>query len=99
MNKKVFININSGVIIGTREYKNYIDTNFFNNLIKRKICQVDCLNDYLIYSCNIEFSQQNSETSYFNEFPELIFSSKKLEYNFIFKSKDLFEKIFDKYYF
>jgi len=99
MNKKVFININSGVIIGTREYKNYIDTNFFNNLIKRKICQVDCLNDYLIYSCNIEFSQQNSETSYFNEFPELIFSSKKLEYNFIFKSKDLFEQIFDKYYF
>ena len=103
MNRKVFININLGVIIGATEYKNYIDNNFFNNLIKRKICQVDCVNDYLIYSCNIEFSkglnQQNPKTSYYNEFPELIFSSKKLEYNFIFKSKDLFEQIFDKYYF
>jgi len=103
MNKKAFININSGVIIGTEEYKNYIDSNFFNNLIKRKICQVDSINDYLIYSCNIEFnrniSQQNPSTNYYSEFPELIFSSKKLEYNFIFKSKDLFEQIFDKYYF
>jgi len=103
MDRKAFININSGLIIGTREYKNYIDNNFFNNLIKRKICQVDCINDYLIYSCNIEFNgsttQQNPTTNYYNEFPELIFSSKKLEYNFIFESKDLFEKIFDKYYF
>jgi len=103
MNRKVLININSGVIIGTRKYKNYIDAYFFNNLIKRKICQVDCVNDYLIYNCNIEFkkgtSQQNSKTSYYNEFPELIFSSKKLEYNFVFKNKDLFEQIFDKYYF
>ena len=103
MTKKIFLNINSGVIIGTREYKNYIDSNFFNNLIKRKICQVDCVNDYFIYSCNIEFNkgtnQQNPSTNYYSEFPELIFNSKKLEYNFIFKSKDLFEQIFDKYYF
>ena len=103
MNRKVFININSGVIIGTKEYKNYIDSNFFNNLIKRKICQIDCVNDYLIYSCNNEFnegiSQQNLATNYYSEFPYLIFSSKKLEYNFVFKSKDLFEQIFDKYYF
>jgi len=103
MNRKVFININSGVIIGTKEYKNYIDSIFFNNLIQRKICQIDCVNDYFIYSCNNELnertSQENPSTSYYNEFPELIFSSKKLEYNFIFKSKDLFEQIFDKYYF
>jgi len=103
MNRKVFININSGVIIGIKEYKNYIDSYFFNNLIKRKICQVDCVNNYLIYSCNIEFkegaSQQKAETSYYNEFPELIFNSKKLEYNFILKNEDLFELIFDRYYF
>jgi len=103
MNRKVFININSGVIIESKEYKNYIDSNFFNNLIKRKICQIDCVNDYLIYTCIIEFNEgtnlQNSTTNFYSEFPDLIFSSKKLEYNFVFKSKDLFEQIFDKYYF
>ena len=103
MNRKVFININSGVIIGTRDYKNFIDSNFFNNLFKRKICQVDCVNDYLIYSCNIEFnggtSQEYPTTNYYSEFPDLIFSSKRLEYNFIFKNKDLFEQILNKYYF
>ena len=102
-NRKAFININSGVIIGTRDYKNYIDSNFFNNLIKRKICQFDCVNDYLIYSCNIEFkggaSQENHKTNYFSEFPALIFNSKKLENNFIFNNEDLFEQILDKYYF
>ena len=53
--RKAIININSGVIIGSSEYKNFIDNNFFNNLIKKKICKVDYVNDYLIYSCNAEF--------------------------------------------
>ena len=34
--RKASININSGVIIGTSEYKNFIDNNFFNTLFKRK---------------------------------------------------------------
>ena len=34
--RKAIIKINSGVIIGTAEYKNFIDNNFFNNLIKKK---------------------------------------------------------------
>ena len=61
------------------------------------------MNDYLIYSCNIELSGMKSyrypTTSYYNEFPDLIFKSSKLEYNFILKSNDLFEQIFGKYYF
>ena len=59
MNRKAFININSGVIIGTRDYKNYIDSNFFNNLIERKICQVDCVNDYIINFLLLFFDQKN----------------------------------------
>ena len=101
--RKASININSGVIIGTSEYKNFIDNNFFNNLIKKNICQVDCVNDYLIYSCNTEFrgraSYRYPSPSYYSEFPDLIFKSSKLEYNFILKSNDLFEQIFGKYYF
>ena len=95
--RKASIKINSGLIIGTSEYKNFIDTNFFNNLIKKEICQVDCVNYYLIYSCNTEFSR--STTNYFSEFPDLIFKSTKLEYNFILKNNDLFEPISGKYYF
>ena len=101
--RKASININSGVIIGTSEYKNFIDYHFFNNLIKRKICQVDSVDDYLIYSCRIEFggmaSPRYPTISYFEEFPDLIFKSSNLEYNFILKSYDLFEQIFGKYYF
>ena len=95
--RKASININSGVIVGTSEYKNFIDNNFFNNLIKRKICQIDCVNNYLIYSCNIEFSESTS--NYYSEFPDLIFKSSKLEYNFELKNNDLFEQIYGKYYF
>jgi len=101
--RKASININSGVIIGTSEYKNFIDYHFFNNLIKRKICQVDGVDDYLIYNCRMEFggmaSPRYPTISYFEEFPDLIFKSSNLEYNFILKSYDLFEQIFGKYYF
>jgi len=100
---KAFININSGVIIGTSEYKNFIDNYFFNNLFKRKICQVDCVNDYLIYSCSIDFSGRANPRyptiNYYEEFPDLIFKSSKLELNFPLKSNDLFEQIFGRYYF
>ena len=101
--RKATININSGVIIGTQEYKNFIDNNFFNKLINKKICQVDCVDDYLIYSCNIEIitlaNPRDPNSNYYSQFPDLIFKSTKLEYNFVLKNNDLFEQIFGKYYF
>ena len=61
-------------------------------------------NDYYIYSCyKLEFTGQRSQRhptiNYYNEFPNLIFSSKKLEYNFILTNEDLFELISGRYYF
>jgi len=101
--RKTSIKINSGIIIGTSEYKNFIDNNFFNKLIERKICQVDDVSNYLIYSCNAELitlaNPRDPNSNYYSEFPDLIFKSSKIEYNFILKSDDLFEQIFDKYYF
>ena len=101
--RKASIKINSGVIIGTSEYKNFIDNNFFNNLINKKICQADCVNDFLIYSCNMELialaNPRDPNSNYYSKFPDLIFKSTKIEYNFILKNNDLFEQIFGKYYF
>ena len=35
------ININLGFIIGTSEYKNYIDSIYFERLINKSICKID----------------------------------------------------------
>ena len=63
-----FININFGVIIGTSEYKKYIDEKMFNMLIKRQFCKIDIITyktdnsyenkfngEYYVYSCYDKF--------------------------------------------
>ena len=116
------ININSGLIIGTKEYKDYIDQYFFNYLVNRSICKIDIINyntnntinnnnadkkllnnDYFVYSCyGRQFTGQTSmrfpSTNYYKEFPSLVFSSKRIEYNFEFNYNDLFEIVSDRYY-
>ena len=111
-------NINFGFIIGTKEYKEYIDKYFFNKLIKRNICIVDLIkyasnnntnkqfnNTYFyVYSCyKREFEGQTSERhpsiNHFNDFPNLVFSSKTIEYDFKLTKDDLFEQISGRYYF
>ena len=109
------LHINSGLIIGTEEYKDYIDKNFFNLLFNKSFCKVDIIsyednhnkkytNDYYAYSCySRHFTGQTSSrfpsTNFYQQFPSLIFSSKSLEYNFELTYENLFELIKDKYYF
>ena len=105
--RESFININSGIIIGTNEYKNLIDKIFFNNLIKKNICKVDIIIkdniEYYIYSCNSELiglpNPRYTTKSYYKDFPNLILSLKKIEYNFTLTNSDLFELISGRYYF
>ena len=112
---EVFININSGVIIGTSEYKKYIDDKIFNALIKKSFCKIDIINynnsnekkfnnDYYIYSCYDRFftgkiDEIHYSIDYYNYFPSLLLTSKKLEYIFELINKDLFKHISDRYYF
>ena len=111
---EAYINLNLGFIIGTNEYKNYIDKIFFNKLIKNNICKIEIIkynpdnndidkrfinNDFYLYSCNKDFSGGKKSKNYYIEFPILKFSSKKIEYNFVFTNEDLFEQISEKYYF
>ena len=113
--KEGSININSGFIIGTNEYKNYIDQFYFNKLINKNICKIEILNynpkdksnndkrflncDFYLYVCNSDFFGKKKKINYYNEFPNLVFNSKKLEYNFEFTNEDLFKQYFEKYYF
>jgi hypothetical protein len=113
-----YININYGFIIGTNEYKEYIDKYFFNKLIEKNICRIDLIKyfsnnntniefnntSFYVYSCyKREFEGQTSErhpsTNHFNDFPNLVFSSKIMEFDFKLTKDDLFEQISDRYYF
>ena len=59
--KAIQFDFNLGLIIGTSEYQNFIEKNYFNNLISEKICNKTLVeysfdnnnvNHYYIYKCN-----------------------------------------------
>ena len=92
-----YLFINTGFIEGVKEYKNFIEKQFFNKYINMSICQKNHTtldyDKYTIFSCY--------ENKIFNleEFPSLNFNIKSENLFFEFTYKDLFKKIDDKYYF
>ena len=84
-----------GGIIGTKEYKNYIKNNFFNDLINNKQCLEKniTLNNkiYSYYECDVNIE--------INNFEPLEFIHQELSYNFILDKNDLFKDFIDKKYF
>ena len=93
---KGYIFLDMGVIIGVREYRDFIEKYFFNEYINMNICQKTNTNtDYIfiIYSCN------NDKKFNIGKFPSLNFNIKSRNINFEFTYKDLFKKINNKYYF
>ena len=112
--KDLEINLNSGFIIGTEDFKNFIHEQFFKNLVERKICNLDLVkynktdkrfgNEFYLYSCNHmrftgQASQRHRTINYYEEFPNLIINSKYFEYDFEFTKRDLFEQIYSIDYF
>ena len=68
-----------GVIIGVREYRDFIEKFFFNEYINMNICQKTNTNtDYIfiIYSCN------NDQKFNIGKFPSLNFNIKSRNINF-----------------
>ena len=92
-----YLFINTGFIIGVKEYRNFIEEQFFNKYINMSICQKNHTSldydDYILFSC-YENTKFNLE-----EFPSLNFNIKSENLFFEFTYKDLFKKIDDKYYF
>ena len=103
--KMAFIEFNLGLIIGTYEYQQIIEKNFFKLLIDKNICQKNLVNysfhnfeqEYYVYKCNESLYKRINEVSYLeyiDYFPEFNFYSNNIEYSFNLFKNDLFEKIF-----
>ena len=114
LQKDLEINLNSGFIIGTEDFKNFIHNYFFKYLVEKKICELDLVtynqtdkkfgNEFYIYNCNhMKFTGQASPRfqtiNYYKEFPSLIINSNYFEYDFELTNKDLFEQIYSRDYF
>ena len=84
-----------GVIIGVKEYKNYIQKNFFNDLIMNEKCRENnlTLNEkfYSYYECDSDINLDN--------FEPLEFIHQELSYKFILDKNDLFADFNNKKYF
>jgi hypothetical protein len=92
INKFVSLKFNSEFIKGTLQYRNIIESVFFNELIKANICRTDYieknLNEkYFIYSCNNDSLTREKLKS----FPTLYFEMKDYNLVFLFNYKELFK--------
>ena len=113
--KKAMININSGFIIGTEDFQNYIHKTFFKYLIEKNICRLNLVkydnitteklgNEFYIYDCHFEalkgtYNQGHDGINYYREFPNLIIRSTSFGYDFELSNNDLFEQNYDRIYF
>ena len=105
--KGCYLNYNYGFIIGTKEYREYIKKNFFDELIESKICSYDLVSftdvneldaKYYVISCE-KYKFNDSDKKYYENFPNLTFFVFDYNYNFNLTKEDLFVEINDKYYF
>ena len=93
INKFVSIKFTSEFIKGTLQYKNIIESVFFNELIKTNICRIDYIEKNLnekfyIYSC-----ENNTLTrEKLKSFPTLYFEMKDYNLVFLFNYKELFKE-------
>jgi len=106
-NKLAEIDINLGLIIGTKEFQEIIDKNYFDFLIKKNTCKKTLVeynfnneesNKYYVYRCNSSLSHYFS-VSYYDIFPEIDFIHIDSEHSFKLLNYDLFERINGFYYF
>ena len=103
-NKTCIIDINSGIIVGTKEYNDLLDDHYFNNLIRANVCFKKIakykLKNYYVYSCDLDLVYSKVDSLYGLSYgfdvgliPELFFIHNKLEYNFRLTFQDFFEEI------
>ena len=100
-NTKVIFELYYGFFIGAYSYQEYIEKNFFNELIEKNICykneNVPYGEHFFIYYDMFSCNEENLKD--IKKFPKLKFYIKNTNTSFIFDFDDLFLKIGNKYYF
>ena len=106
-NRLAEIDINLGLIIGTNEFQQIIEKNYFDFLINKNTCKKTIVEHnfnneerkkYYVYRCNSSLSHYFS-VSYYDIFPEIEFFHLDSEHSFKLLKYDLFERINGIYYF
>ena len=98
---RVLFELHYGFFIGHYVYQEYIEKNFFNELIQRNICQKhDKVNYGYYFSIKTDMYSCNEENlKDIKKFPQLKFYIKTTNTSFVFGFDELFLKIGNKYYF
>ena len=92
---KVDFNYNLGVIIGTNEYKKYIEENYFKEYLQNNTCEIKNMSNYIFYVCDKSKLKEKD----IQKFPSLYMTQKTLNETFIINYRDLFLKKGDHTYF
>ena len=90
-NKVVELHIEKSYFLGTNEHKTFIEENFFNELVSKKVCTFKKLivdKNYGGYVCDSK--SKIFLDSYNNKFPALIFKNNYFIDELILNEKDLF---------
>ena len=108
---KIDLLADRGLIIGTNEYKTKIDELVFNDLISKRICFREEVNNkdekgvndiYYVYYCDKTQFMRNKYTeqySYYYLFPSLQFYLKEANMTFTLVNDHLFHEIYNRAYF
>ena len=91
--REAIIDINSGLIIGTEDFMNYIEDIYFKELIEKNICIKDLVkldkdnegedenSEYYVYNCyELMLKGVTSKmyaVNYYERFPKIIFNFQK----------------------
>ena len=109
-NTNVELLIDRGLTIGTEEYKNYIEKNYFNELISDGICFKESAildsnnkDEYIIFYCDKQkfkgnINDKKTDKPYY-KFNDIFFNHKEFEYDFKLYKEVLFEDFDDRLYF
>ena len=80
-------------ILGSNDYKTFIENEFFNYLINKKVCEYKEVKIDLSYRTYVCDGQSKIFLDYYNnKFPNLIMILKKIDEKFILTQEDLFFK-------
>lgn len=91
INKSIFISMEFQGIYPTKEYKDFIQKNFFNEYLNNNLCFLNKDNEkFFYYICDIKIDK--------NKFKSIKFYHQNFNYTFILDFDDLFIKINNKYF-